>query len=182
MSLSTTGKRQRDGKRARVFKRPSSSLARQLVICRMQIWRPEGFDDAPVYPAPHQEVDPLVRLILAGSQPNSPLPIDTWWEDTVKTTISGQEVSPRSRAHPPPGGPLLSRGARTDSPHRPYLADLTARELEILLLVAEGLPNKGIADRLIMAESTVKWYLKQIYLKLDVHNRAQAIGRLHSLR
>jgi LuxR family maltose regulon positive regulatory protein len=64
---------------------------------------------------------------------------------------------------------------------QPYLTDLSAREREILLLVAEGLPNKGIADRLIIAESTVKWYLKQIYLKLGVHNRAQAIGRLHTL-
>ncbi|PWT73567.1 MAG: hypothetical protein C5B60_08040, partial [Chloroflexi bacterium] len=60
-------------------------------------------------------------------------------------------------------------------------ATLSAREQEILLLVAEGLPNKAIADRLIIAESTVKWYLKQIYLKLDVHSRVQALARMHAL-
>jgi len=179
MSLSTTGKRRNGEKRARGLRRPSSSLIHQLVICRMQIWRPAGIDGVPLRPAPHQDVDPLVRLVLGGSPPAAPLPIDPWWEDTVKSATAGPEVS-QPRALPHFGGSLRNPGAGVE-PNRPYLADLSARELEILLLVAEGLPNKGIADRLIIAESTVKWYLKQIYLKLDVHNRAQAIGRLHTL-
>ncbi len=52
---------------------------------------------------------------------------------------------------------------------------LTARELEILRLVADGLTNKAIGERLFIGFETVKWYLKQIYSKLDVTNRIQAI-------
>jgi DNA-binding NarL/FixJ family response regulator len=178
--LSITGKHWKGGRRARSFKRPSSSLARQLVICHMQIWRPAGFDGVHLHRAPHQEVDPLVRLILSGSLPAASLSIDPWWEATVRMATSAPEFSQASHALPSPAGSLLNRSAGTTSLYRPYLPDLSAREWEILLLVAEGLPNKGIADRLIIAESTVKWYLKQIYLKLDVHNRAQAIGRLHA--
>ena len=180
MSLSITGKHRKAGRRVRSFKRPSSSLVRQLVICHMQIWRPAGFDSMHLHPAPHQKVDPLVHLILSGSPHAASLSIDSWWEAAVRTATSGPEFSQASHALPSPAGSLLNRSAGTVSLYRPYLPDLSAREREILLLVAEGLPNKGIADRLIIAESTVKWYLKQIYLKLDVHNRAQAIGRLHA--
>jgi LuxR family maltose regulon positive regulatory protein len=54
---------------------------------------------------------------------------------------------------------------------------LTNREQEILQLLAEGLSNKEIADRLIVAPSTVKQHLKNIYSKLDVHSRTQAVTR-----
>ncbi|MGD9047647.1 MAG: response regulator transcription factor, partial [Anaerolineae bacterium] len=58
------------------------------------------------------------------------------------------------------------------------LADpLTERELEVLHLLAEGLSNKEIATRLIVAPSTVKQHLKNIYGKLDVHSRTQAVAR-----
>jgi DNA-binding NarL/FixJ family response regulator len=60
--------------------------------------------------------------------------------------------------------------ARTDQ--RP--ADLTARELEILQLVAEGLSNSEMARRLWVTEQTVKFHLSNIYRKLDVSNRTQA--------
>jgi DNA-binding NarL/FixJ family response regulator len=53
-------------------------------------------------------------------------------------------------------------------------ADLTARELEILQLVAEGLSNSEMARRLWVTEQTVKFHLSNIYRKLDVSNRTQA--------
>ena len=60
----------------------------------------------------------------------------------------------------------------TRSGQRP--ADLTARELEILQLVAEGLSNSEMARRLWVTEQTVKFHLSNIYRKLDVSNRTQA--------
>ena len=51
---------------------------------------------------------------------------------------------------------------------------LKRREIEILRLLAKGLSNREIAAQLILAPSTVKWYLSEIYGKLGVVNRTQA--------
>lgn len=55
-----------------------------------------------------------------------------------------------------------------------WLSDLTNRERDILILLAQGLDNKQIAQRLFMAEQTVKNYVSVIYGKMDVHDRVQA--------
>lgn len=53
-------------------------------------------------------------------------------------------------------------------------ADLTEREREILALIAQGLGNKQIAERLFLAEGTVKNYVSSILDKLGVEDRTQA--------
>lgn len=58
---------------------------------------------------------------------------------------------------------------------------LTERELEVLRLIADGLSNQEIADTLILSVGTVKWYTTQIYGKLGVQNRAQAVRRAQQL-
>lgn len=61
---------------------------------------------------------------------------------------------------------------------RPAPAEsLTPREIELLRLVAEGLPNKAIAQRLSVSENTVKYHMKNILQKLGVRNRAEAIAQ-----
>ena len=54
-------------------------------------------------------------------------------------------------------------------------AELTARELEILRLVARGLSNAEIAQRVFISEKTVRNHLTSIFDKLDVDSRAKAI-------
>ncbi len=54
---------------------------------------------------------------------------------------------------------------------------LSERELHILRCIAEGRSNQEIAQELIIALSTVKTHLSNIYTKLEVHSRTQAIGR-----
>lgn len=54
---------------------------------------------------------------------------------------------------------------------------LTARQLEILTLMGEGMSNADIADRLFLGESTVKWHVRKILRALGVANRAQAVAR-----
>ncbi|HEX5990414.1 MAG TPA: PAS domain-containing protein [Solirubrobacterales bacterium] len=65
-------------------------------------------------------------------------------------------------------------------PGRPRNANLdrllSARQLEILALVADGLSNAEIASRLYLTESTVKWHVRKILRALGVANRAQAVA------
>jgi DNA-binding NarL/FixJ family response regulator len=58
---------------------------------------------------------------------------------------------------------------------------LTPRELEVLGLIAAGLTNRGIAEELVIAVGTVKRYTAEIYRKLDVHSRTQAVARAREL-
>jgi LuxR family maltose regulon positive regulatory protein len=58
---------------------------------------------------------------------------------------------------------------------------LSSREVELLRLVAAGLSNREIAEELIISLNTVKWHSKNIYGKLQVHSRVQAIARAHEL-
>jgi DNA-binding NarL/FixJ family response regulator len=54
---------------------------------------------------------------------------------------------------------------------------LTAREVEVLERLAEGLPNKAIAERLGISDQTVKFHVASIYGKLGVSNRTAAVRR-----
>jgi LuxR family maltose regulon positive regulatory protein len=58
---------------------------------------------------------------------------------------------------------------------------LSERELEVLRLVERGLANQAIADELIIALSTVKKHLINIYGKLAVNSRTQALTRARVL-
>jgi ATP/maltotriose-dependent transcriptional regulator MalT len=58
---------------------------------------------------------------------------------------------------------------------------LTDRELDVLPLLAAGMTNKEIAEALFIAPGTVKQHLKNIYGKLQVHNRTEAAKRAQEL-
>lgn len=58
---------------------------------------------------------------------------------------------------------------------------LTLREQEILQMITEGCSNKEIADRLFVTVATVKWHIRQVYQKLHVRSRVQAIMRARDL-
>jgi DNA-binding NarL/FixJ family response regulator len=52
--------------------------------------------------------------------------------------------------------------------------ELSPREREILELLADGFPNKIIADRLGLTDGTVRWHLRHVYNKLHVRSRTEA--------
>jgi DNA-binding CsgD family transcriptional regulator len=82
-------------------------------------------------------------------------------------------LSPRRRLCRPP----RTRVVATPAP----ASDLTAQEREILRLIAAGLSNKEIAGRLSLSVNTIKMYCSQIYLKLDVHRRTEAVARAREI-
>lgn len=63
----------------------------------------------------------------------------------------------------------------------PLAEPLSARELEVLELIAAGHSNQAIADTLIIAVGTVKKHINNIYSKLDVQSRTQALARAREL-
>ena len=69
----------------------------------------------------------------------------------------------------------FARRPATDRPSPAALDDLTAREREVLLLIAEGLSNHEIAEKLFLSEGTVKTHIKRIFYKLDLRDRTQAV-------
>ncbi len=57
------------------------------------------------------------------------------------------------------------------------LEELTPREMDVLRLLAQGLPNRKIAARLDVNERTIKYHVSAILAKLEVSNRTEAVMR-----
>ena len=63
----------------------------------------------------------------------------------------------------------------------PLIEPLSQRELEILQLIAQGLSNREIGERLFLALDTVKGHNRKIFDKLQVQSRTEAIARAREL-
>jgi LuxR family maltose regulon positive regulatory protein len=69
----------------------------------------------------------------------------------------------------------------TTSEHPQLIELLSQQEFNILQLMAQGHTNPEIAQKLVLAVSTVRWYARQIFRKLGVHNRTQAATQARKL-
>jgi DNA-binding NarL/FixJ family response regulator len=103
--------------------------------------------------APAAELVHAVRVVAAGDALLAPSVTRRLIEDFA-----------RQRERRPEPGPL----ART-------LGELTPREAEVLTLIARGLSNAEISDRLVIAEQTTKTHVGRILMKLALRDRAQAV-------
>ena len=86
----------------------------------------------------------------------------------VRTVASGQSMlDPRAASQ------LIARLRDQSARHDP-LAGLSAQERRILELIGEGLTNRQIGERMVLAEKTVKNYVSALFAKLGMHHRTQA--------
>jgi LuxR family maltose regulon positive regulatory protein len=69
----------------------------------------------------------------------------------------------------------------TDVKPQPLIEPLSERELEILRLVTDGLSNRQISERLFISLSTVKGHNRNIFDKLQVKRRTEAVARAREL-
>jgi two-component system, NarL family, response regulator LiaR len=88
--------------------------------------------------------------------------------NAVRATYHGQSV-----LEPEVTGKMMVK-MRQKNQHLPH-EELTSREMEILLLMAEGKTNQDIADECFIALKTVKTHVSNILSKLDVQDRTQAV-------
>jgi two-component system, NarL family, response regulator LiaR len=88
--------------------------------------------------------------------------------NAVRATYAGQTI-----LEPEVTGKMMTkmRQKKVDLPHE----QLTEREMEILMLLAEGKTNQEIADEVFIALKTVKVHVSNILGKLEVHDRTQAV-------
>jgi two-component system, NarL family, response regulator DevR len=86
--------------------------------------------------------------------------------DAVREVAAG-----RSLLDPVTTARVLDRMRRSDE-----LAGLTERERDVLELMGEGLSNRQIAERLFLAEKTVKNYVTSVLAKLGMERRTQAVA------
>jgi LuxR family maltose regulon positive regulatory protein len=110
--------------------------------------------------------DLLVRLRQRGVAPEYVARILAAFPES--TTDHGRQV----RIEPMP---------LADRPSSPLVEPLTDREMDVLALLAQRLTNKEIAARLFISPGTVRQHTYQIYQKLDVHNRREAVAKAQTL-
>ncbi|WP_328911005.1 response regulator transcription factor [Streptomyces sp. NBC_00234] len=84
-------------------------------------------------------------------------------EALLAPTVTRRLITEFSKLAEAPRSPVLAR-----------IGDLTERETEVLVLIAQGLSNAEIASRLVVAESTIKTHVSRILVKLGLRDRTQA--------
>jgi predicted ATPase/DNA-binding CsgD family transcriptional regulator len=127
------------------------------------------------HPAASQETKTAVQQQLRHMRSAvSPALINVTPPD-LKTAVTLAQTELNNPIHPHPPNPPAALPATT------LIDPLTERELEVLHLLAQGLTNRQIAERLTVVIGTVKAHNNSIYSKLDVSNRVQALTRAREL-
>jgi LuxR family maltose regulon positive regulatory protein len=131
----------------------------QLLLDALARAEPEGFIRLFV-----DEGRPLARLLAsAASQGRMP---DYLGKLLAAFEVEKQKHETTALQFPPP---------------QPLIEPLSRRELEVLRLIAQGLSNQEISERLVIALETVKGHNKQIFAKLQVQRRTEAVARAREL-
>ncbi|MBD5542148.1 MAG: response regulator transcription factor [Lachnospiraceae bacterium] len=117
----------------------------------------------------HNEVDYLLRAVEMGA--DGYVLKDSGSAELVNAI---QMVMDGESYIQPDMIPMLNSKMVVRNSDREKIKNLTKRELEVLVLVSEGMFNKEIADQLSISERTVKNHISSIFKKIDVSDRTQA--------
>ena len=136
------------------------SEARRRVRAAIELAEPAG------WVRPFVDEGEPIRTLVLDSYGNGPL------LDTPAERFAAKLLACLRGGEPP------AIGEETDRNDEAAVSvGLSQREIEILQMVNGGLRNREIGDRLGLTEGTVKWYMQQVYDKLGVRRRPQAVAR-----
>ena len=128
-----------------------------------------AYPDVPIVVVSANEEPSLIRRAIefgaAGYVPKS-VPVATIGE-ALRAVLAGDIWAPAAASELPLNDDTAQIAAR--------LSELTPQQLRVLLLLAEGKHNKQIAFEMDITEATVKFHLSQIFRKLAVQSRTQAV-------
>jgi len=136
-------------------------LGRALALAVPHNFRRLFIDEGPV----------MQRLLLVFRTEQMPQPADSRIGLYVDQLLVAFNGSAEPVAAPPP----------VRAPQPSLIEPLTEREVEVLHLIAQGLSDREVAERLIVVIGTVKRHLNNLYGKLGVHSRTQALARAREL-
>lgn len=118
------------------------------------------------------EGEPMLALLI-GAREHGPVERQAYIARLLSFARASAPASTLASTEAPPGDTFSLAGSA--APTTPALIEpLSEREQTVLRLLAAGLSNQDIAQELVVAQSTVHWHVKNIYSKLNVHNRTQA--------
>ena len=155
---------------------------------------PERSDLPPALLEPVTTLDAAVETIIRiesksergqkrDSEAETLLPIsDAEVEQFVLRIVQLAMVEPQLRHDSPSHSRQLTERHPLPGQNQQLIEPLTPRELDVLQLMTSGMTNQQIADTLILSVGTVKAYTSNIYGKLSVANRTQAVNRARELQ
>ncbi|ABC29444.1 ATP-dependent transcriptional regulator [Hahella chejuensis KCTC 2396] len=121
------------------------------------------------------ESNDFVAMFLADEACLKPLYANLNVAETSQAYLEKLQINPL------PQKPAPAQEEATLSQPGGLLEELSKREMEVLTLIYEGLPNKKIADRLFLAPATVKAHIRNIYGKIGAASRTEALARARHL-
>ncbi len=172
----------------------SSKVAEDTLLQALQLGEKSGFYQ--VFIDQGQELIPVYKRVISRGEKGSPANLKpallalagsvlsalTHLEDRVsKDTEPGLEgvvLQEKQSAAAGASAPALGNSAL----HENLVEELSSREIEILSLFSQGLSNQQVAQKLFLSPGTVKWHASNIYGKLGVRGRLQAVALGRNLK
>ncbi len=115
-----------------------------------------------------------MRVILVGT-PAQRIRLRAHAVETNLTIVGEAASAVTARRSGPAADALLSAVSGDGGDEEGYQEELTSREIDVLELLAQGLPNKAIAERLGISDQTVKFHVSALTGKLYASNRTEVV-------